>query len=60
MTNIMPTALNTLISLGAVTAMKHNTKTDSVIMAWMLKQNSNYAYYILHKEGRQVPWRILS
>ena len=54
MTNTMPRALNTSITLGAVTAMK-NTKTDFVIMVWMLKNNSNYVYYILHKEGRQFP-----
>ena len=54
MTNTMPRALNTSITLGAVTAMK-NTKTDFVIMVWMLKNNSNYVYYILQKEGRQFP-----
>ena len=40
---------------GSCYCWEKNTKTDFVIMVWMLKQNSNYVYYILHKEGRQFP-----
>lgn len=58
-TNIVPRALNTLICLGAITAMKYNTKTYFIIIAWIMSKNLNFIYYILYKEGRKVPWRIL-
>lgn len=59
-TNIVPRALNTLICLGAITAIKYNTQTNFIIISGIIRKNSNYIYYVLCKEGRQVPWRTLN
>lgn len=53
MTNNMPRVLKTLVCIGIITAVKHNIKTDFIIMAWIIRENLNYvSIFYVEKAGK--------